>query len=248
MLHMMDIKEDQELQGLAYHVFRHLPNIPHRLGEDSELIASLIRIGTQSPLWHQRLRVLINMQVIYFRRLFLLSQEQQRSLYDCVAGMLQDGQLEVRLGAASTLSGMIRCSPQALRTVMVNDLNTAFKKMLIDSPLPKKSRMNPAGSGTNTPTPEHARLVLTRHAAVLGLGALVQAFPYASPPPTWIPEVLATLANKANNDPGMVGKSVKTILSDFRKTRQDTWQMDSKAFTQEQAADLEGILYKSYFA
>ncbi|KAI4163162.1 MAG: hypothetical protein LQ342_003290 [Letrouitia transgressa] len=248
LLHMMDIKEDQELQGLAYHVFRHLPNIPHRLGEDSELIASLIRIGTQSPLWHQRLRVLINMQVIYFRRLFLLSQEQQRSLYDCVAGMLQDGQLEVRLGAASTLSGMIRCSPQALRTVMVNDLNTAFKKMLIDSPLPKKPRTNTAGSGTNTPTPEHSRLVLTRHAAVLGLGALVQAFPYASPPPTWIPEVLATLANKANNDPGMVGKSVKTILSDFRKTRQDTWQMDSKAFTQEQAADLEGILYKSYFA
>ena len=265
LLHMMDVKEDQELQGLAYHVFRHLPNIPHRLGEDSELIASLIRIGTQSPLWHQRLRVLINMQVIYFRRLFLLSQEQQRSLYDCVATMLQDVQLEVRLGAASTLSGMIRCSPQALRTVMIDDLKEKFTKMLIDSPLPKKSKGTLSGSGTNTPTPEHSKLVLTRHAAVLGLGALVQAFPYASPPPSWIPAVLATLANKANNDPGMVGKSVKTILSDFKKTRQDTWHMDLKvrtfstwrrvkltclgqAFTQEQAEDLDGVLWKSYFA
>ena len=230
LLHMMDIKEDQELQGLAYHVFRHLPNIPHRIGEDSEFIAALIRIGTTSALWHQRLRVLINMQVVYFRRLFLISPEQQQKLFDCVASMLEDTQLEVRLGAASTLSGMIRCSPIALRTSVVQGLNQKFTKMLLGSPLPKKPRngVSVPVSGTSTPTPEHTKLVLTRHAAVLGLGALVQAFPYSSPPPPWIPGVLTTLANKANSDPGMVGKSVKSILSDFKKTRQDTWHMDLK--------------------
>ena len=230
LLHMMDIKEDQELQGLAYHVFRHLPNIPHRIGEDSEFIAALIRIGTTSLLWHQRLRVLINMQVVYFRRLFLISREQQQRLFDCVASMLEDAQLEVRLGAASTLSGMIRCSPIALRTSVVQDLDRKFTKMLLGSPLPKKPRngVSVPASGTSTPTPEHTKLVLTRHAAVLGLGALVQAFPYSSPPPPWIPGILTTLANKANSDPGMVGKSVKSILSDFKKTRQDTWHMDLK--------------------
>ncbi|KAL8654829.1 MAG: hypothetical protein Q9226_003276 [Calogaya cf. arnoldii] len=249
LLHMMDIKEDQELQGLAYHVFRHLPNIPHRLGEDTELIDSLIRIGTQSSLWHQRLRVLINMQVIYFRRLFLLPQKQQQKLLDCVARMLEDTQMEVRLGASSTLSGMIRCSPVEMRTRMIEELNHRFTKMLVDSPLPKKAKGNLSApsTGTSTPTPEHSKLVLSRHAAVLGLGALVQAFPYSSPPPSWIPGVLTTLANKANNDPGMVGKSVKSILSDFKKTRQDTWQMDLKAFTQEQAEDLDGVLWRSYF-
>lgn len=230
LLHMMDIKEDQELQALAYHVFRHLPNIPHRRGEDTELIASLIKIGKQSAYWHQRLRVLINMQVIFFRRLFLLPHEQQQMLYDCVASMLEDSQLEVRLGASTTLSGMIRCSPIEMRSKMIDDLNQKFTQMLVDSPLPKKSKGNlsATNTGTSTPTPEHSKLVLTRHAAVLGLGALVQAFPYSSPPPTWIPGVLTTLANKANNDPGMVGKSVKSILSDFKKTRQDTWQMDLK--------------------
>ncbi|KAL8710704.1 MAG: hypothetical protein Q9220_004722 [cf. Caloplaca sp. 1 TL-2023] len=249
LLHMMDIKEDQELQGLAYHVFRHLPNIPHRVGEDTELIASLIRIGTQSPLWHQRLRVLINMQVIYFRRLFLLPRQQQENLYECVASMLEDSQLEVRLGAASTLSGMIRCSPLEMRARTVEGLNQKFTNMLLKSPLPKKSRgtLSAPGSGTSTPTPEQSKIVLIRHAAVLGLGALVQAFPYSSPPPSWIPGVLTTLANKANNDPGMVGKSVKSILSDFKKTRQDTWQTDLKAFTQEQAEDLDGVLWRSYF-
>ncbi|MCJ1472254.1 hypothetical protein MMC13_000901 [Lambiella insularis] len=250
LLHMMDIKEDQELQSLAYHVFRHIPNIPHRLGEDTELIASLIRIGTTSPLWHQRLRVLINMQVIYFRRLFLISRDQQHKLFACVASMLTDPQLEVRIGAMTTLSGMIRCSPLALRDRVVHDLNQKFTAMLLKNPLPKKPRTTPSApnTGTSTPTPEHTKLVLTRHAAVLGLGSLVQAFPYTSPPPAWTPGVLTTLANKANADPGMVGKSVKSILADFKKTRQDTWHMDLKVFSPEQVEDLEGVLWKSYFA
>lgn len=234
LLHMMDIKEDQELQGLAYHVFRHLPNIPHRAGEDTKLIAALIRIGRTSPLWHQRLRVLINIQVLYFRRLFLLDDEQKNALFLCVVFMLEDSQLEVRLGAASTLSGMIRCSPVTKRTHHLEAIKGKLTQMLLDSPLPKKPRngLSAVSTGTSTPTPEHAKLIIRRHAAVLGLGALVQAFPYSSPPPTWIPAVLAFLANQANADPGIVGKSVKSILSDFKKTRQDTWHMDLKVNNQ----------------
>lgn len=222
LLHMMDIKEDPELQSLAYHVFRHLPNIPHREGEDAEFIAALIRIGRTATSWHQRLRILINIQVIYFRRLFLMSEEQQLDIYKCVSSMLQDTQLEVRMGAATTLSGMIRCSPTHLRDRMVVHLKNMFTNTLNKNPLPKKSRI------PGTPTPDQNKLVLTRHAAVLGLGALIQAFPYTSPPPAWYTDVLATLARKAAADPGMVGKSVKSILADFKKTRQDTWHVDVK--------------------
>jgi proteasome activator subunit 4 len=222
LLHMMDIKEDPELQSLAYHVFRHLPNIPHRQGEDTEFIAALIRIGRTATSWHQRLRILINIQVIYFRRLFLMSEQQQLEMYKCVSNMLQDTQLEVRMGAATTLSGMIRCSPTQLRDRMVSQLKKQFTTTLTKNPLPKKSRV------PGTPTPDQNKLVLTRHAAVLGLGALIQAFPYTSPPPGWYTDVLATLARKAAADPGMVGKSVKSILADFKKTRQDTWHVDVK--------------------
>ncbi|KAL8826264.1 MAG: hypothetical protein Q9191_003914 [Dirinaria sp. TL-2023a] len=251
LLQMIDIREDVELASLAYHVFKHLPNIPHGIGEDIPFIESLIKVGRTSTSWHQRLRSMVNMQAIYFRRLFLIAPEQQRSLFECVASMLEDAQLEVRFGASSTLSGMIRCSPLPLRTTVVADLEARFTKLLLDNPLPKKpknNRMSAPSTGTSTPTPEHEALVLKRHAAVLGLGALVQAFPYSSPPPEWIPGVLTTLANKANADPGMVGKSVKSILSEFKKTRQDTWHVDLKAFSQEQAEDLDGVLWKSYFA
>jgi Domain of unknown function (DUF3437). len=64
---------------------------------------------------------------------------------------------------------------------------------------------------------------------VLGLGALIQAFPYNSPPPHWMPEALTTLSLRAANDPGVVGSSVKSIISEFKKTRQDTWHIDAKA-------------------
>jgi proteasome activator subunit 4 len=224
LLHMMDIKEDPELQSLAYHVFRHLPNIPHRYGEDADFIAALIRIGRNATSWHQRLRILINIQVIFFRRLFLMSEEQQQRMFDCVSAMLSDTQLEVRMGAATTLSGMIRCSPIALRDRQVSTLKERFVSQLTKNPLPK--RRNPG-----TQTPEQGKLVLTRHAAVLGLGSLIQAFPYQSPPPAWLPDVLATLARKAAADPGIVGKSVKTVLADFKKTRQDTWHIDVKVST-----------------
>ncbi|EAT86042.2 hypothetical protein SNOG_06211 [Parastagonospora nodorum SN15] len=241
LLHMMDIKEDPELQSLAYHVFRHLPNIPLREGEDADFIAALVRIGRNATSWHQRLRTLINIQVLYFRRLFLMGEEQQQKMFDCVSAMLSDSQLEVRMGAATTLSGMIRCSPVALRDKQVSTLKERFTTQLTKNPLSKKRI-------PGTPTLEQSKLVLTRHAAVLGLGSLVQAFPYQSPPPAWLPDVLATLARKAAADPGVVGKSVKTVLADFKKTRQDTWHVDVKAFKQEQLEDLEGVLWKSYFA
>ena len=221
LLHMMDVKEDLELQQLSYLVYRHLPNIPFRAGEDGPFISALIRIGKVAPSWHQRLRTLINMQVIYFRRIFLIKPEQQEALFDAVADMLEDTQHEVRMGASTTLAGMIRCSPIALRNNVIISLKEKFTDSLMKNPMPKKK--------TGVSTPVHTnQQVIRRHAAVLGLGALVTAFPYATPPPEWMPEILALLASRAANDAGAIGKTVKTILADFKKTRQDTWVTDQK--------------------
>jgi proteasome activator subunit 4 len=242
LLHMMDVKEDPELIRIAYHVYRHLPNIPLRDGEDAEFIAGLIRIGKTATSWHQRLRALINMQVLYFRRIFLTKKAERDSLFTAVSDMLSDPQIEVRTGASTTLAGMIRCSPKAIRDPMIQGLKKRFEKELSENPMPKRN-------APGTETPVNAQQQMTRrHAAVLGLGALIEAFPYATPPPEWMPEILALLARRAAGDRGTVGKATKMILSEFKKTRQDSWSVDQKYFTQEQLEDLEGVLWKSYFA
>lgn len=222
LLHMMDVKEDPELMRLAYHVYRHLPNIPFRTGEDAPFIAALIRLGKTSPSWHQRLRAVVNMQVVYFRRLFLTDASQRELLFDAVSDMLADPQLEVRTIASATLAGMIRCSPAAIRNPFIETLKSRFETQLAQNPMPKKRQ-----PGTETPI-NVTQQIVKRHAAVLGLGSLIEAFPYATPPPSWMPEVLALLARRAASDPGVVGKATKGILSEFKKTRQDSWGVDQK--------------------
>jgi proteasome activator subunit 4 len=270
LLHMMDVKEDPELMKLAYHVYRHLPNIPFRSGEDDAFIAALIRVGKTASSWHQRLRALVNMQVVYFRRLFLTQPAQRQMLFDAVGDMLADPQLEVRDCASATLAGMIRCSPASIRNPVIYKLKDRFELQLQQNPMPRKKV-----PGTDTPVDTQKQIV-RRHAAVLGLGALIEAFPYATPPPKWMPAVRAGLATRAASDPGVVGKATKTILAEFKKTRQDSWGVDQKVcffplfltlnvyhqnvrlmltmfsvlqyFTSEQLEDLEGVLWKSYFA
>lgn len=224
LLHMMDVKEDPELQRLAYHVFRHLPNIPMPVGGDAAFIAGLVKVGKESTSWHQRLRTLINMQCLYFRRLFLIEPNQQEVLFEAVSNMLEDPQLEVRMGASTTLAGMIRCSPLPLQSTIIPALIDKFSKSLRKNPAPP-SKNRKVASGTSTPV-EVTATHIRRHAAVLGLGALVTAFPYKTPPPSWLPDVLARLARVGGE--GVIGKSVKSILADFKKTRQDTWVVDQK--------------------
>lgn len=264
LLHMMDVKEDVELMRLSYYVYRLMPNIPFRTGEDGPFIEALVRVGKTSTSWHQRLRALVNLQVLYFRRIFLTGAEQRDAMFQAVGDMLEDAQLEVRTCASATLAGMIRCSPVAIRDPAIAALTKRFELQLQMNPMPKRKQ-----PGTDTPV-NVQRQVVRRHAAVLGLGALIEAFPYATPPPAWMPGVLALLANRAASDAGIVGKATKGILSEFKKTRQDSWPVDQKVstpgaegsglvecrvganvlqyFTSEQLEDLEGVLWKSYFA
>jgi len=261
LLHMMDVKEDLELLKMSYYVYRLLPNMPFQRGEDGPFIDALIRVGRTATSWHQRLRSLVNLQVIYFRRIFLTTQAQRDAMFEAVGDMLEDSQLEVRTTASATLAGMIRCSPVRIREEAIPTLKKKFETKLRQNPMPKRKV-----PGTDTPVNVQQQIV-RRHAAVLGLGALVEAFPYATPPPPWMPEVLATLARRAASDPGVVGKATKSILSEFKKTRQDSWSVDQKVsslrqahllyadmliycqyFTQDQLEDLEGVLWKSYFA
>lgn len=253
LLHFFAISEEVELGKTAINLFRKFGNLPCPQVYLQSHIEAIVKVASSSAsTWHQRLAMLAYIQTFFFRQLFLMTSEQRLLFVISASNMLNDSQLEVRENAAETLSGMIRCSPVQEQAKLIKTLYNKFNLVLATNKFPKPLRhkggalVTPSGSGTSTPSAELNAISIKRHAAVLGLGALVSAFPYKSPPPKWVPQILATLAS-VSSDPGMIGKSVKSLLGDFKNTRHDTWHIDSKAFTTEQLEDLEGVLWKNYF-
>lgn len=261
LLQLLNVRDEQELMVSAVTLFKLLGNITFPLDTVSMMIDTIVDVCVKSTAWHQRLSILTFIQAFFFRQLFLMNKSERMRIVNAVVTMLEDVQLEVRLTAAETLAGLIRCSPEEEQAQLTSSLDAKFTETLNAThhlknqpmrsvsvtPVSSRPGTPVEGGGSSSSSGGSHTLHIKRHAAVLGLGALVQAFPYKSPPPKWIPKVLATLAIKAASDPGMVGKSVKTTLSDFKKTRQDTWPIDATAFTTEQLEDLEGVLWKNYF-
>lgn len=251
-LRFFTLSEEPDLGKNAVAMFRGLGNLPCPPYHLQFLIDSSVKVLKAATHWHQRIAMLSYFQTFFFRQLFQMSSHQRQQFVMAAAETLEDSQLEVREAAAETLAGMIRCSPVKEQAELINRLQRQFRQSLISHKIvrrpgiPRNAEERRLMSGTSTPTSEVQTVSIKRHAAVLGLGALVTAFPYKSPPPKWIPQILTTLASVAS-EPGMTGKSVKSLLGSFKNTRTDTWHIDSKVFTSEQLEDLEGVLWKSYF-
>jgi proteasome activator subunit 4 len=268
-LHMMDVKEEVELMSSAASMLRYIGNAPFAPELISGMVETIEKISTERRQWHHRLRVMMVIQVFYYRQLFVFSKQDRKRLFDVVIVLLNDSQLEVREAASATLSGMVQCT-KFDETNLVLPLLQRFRNGILMNPMPKKrvqgSRSGistpqahgintPPRSGFSTPIPdglENLRLnkdietLIRRHAAVLGLSSIISAFPYEVP--EWMPSTLAFLANKASGDRGMISMSVKKTLGDFKKTHQDTWMMDQKLFNEDELEALEGVFSSNYFA
>ena len=85
------------------------------------------------------------------------------------------------------------------------------------------------------------------HGNILGLGAIISAFPYVFPLPKWIPKQLSTISSWARTN-GISGMAAKNTINEFKKVRADTWHFDRLSFTSTELEDLEGVLWRSYYA
>ena len=267
-LHMMDVKEEVELMSSASATLKYIGNAPFAPELIPGMVEAIEKIGTERRQWHHRLRILMVIQVFYYRQLFVLSKSDRKRLFDVVIVLLNDSQLEVREAASATLSGMVQCTKFDEKNLVL-PLLQKFRTGILMNPMPKKRAPGGSGSGISTPqlngintpyrsgfnTPDgldnlrlnkDAETLIRRHAAVLGLSSIITAFPYEVP--EWMPSTLAFLANKASGDRGMISMSVKKTLGDFKKTHQDTWMMDQKLFDEDELEALEGVFSSNYFA
>ncbi|ORX46182.1 hypothetical protein BCR36DRAFT_332117 [Piromyces finnis] len=231
--------EDTELQEYNINILYMLSQIIYPQSMVEQLMNQLLDTIRTTTSWHIKMKILPILQVFFFKHLFYISSELKDKIINLLADTLQDSRIEVRQLANETLSGIIRCSSRE----SIERLKDYFESLLKEK-LPKKSK-----NGTIKDlkkNPEYNRILIKRHAGVLGLSSLVQAFPYEIP--KWLPEVLCSIALCINN-PSPIHPTVKKTYADFKRTHQDTWHEDIQKFNDEQLSILTDLLISpSYYA
>jgi proteasome activator subunit 4 len=185
----------------------------------------------QSPSWKVRVKALPLIQVFYFRQLPLITECKVGEILEVLCKCLDDETVEVREMAATTLSGILRLSPK--RSVLT--LKDRFVKLAKKSHLPSRH------------SPNYGIAIRQRHAAILGICALIDSFPYTVE--KWMPDLLTSVLAEHTYDPIPISTTVRKCASNFKRTHQDTWHEDSKRFNEHQLAAMSTLLTgSSYYA
>ncbi|CCM01642.1 uncharacterized protein FIBRA_03703 [Fibroporia radiculosa] len=136
-----------------------------------------------SPSWRVRLKILPLVQVFYFRQFPLISNIKIGEMLEVVCRCLDDEVVEVREMAATTLSGILRLSPR--RSVL--HLRDRFVRLLKNSTLPDRK------------SAAYTSALRQRHAAILGICALVDSYPYTVE--RWMPDLITGVLAEHTYDP-----------------------------------------------
>ena len=216
---MYELRDNEELEELVHDVLINVVSYEHSAENANALVGALLGIiRAAHAAWRVRLEVLPFLQIAYFQKyvaansLFLLSQPTVDDVLHVTLELLNDPQLEVREMAATTLSGIVRCSQRSL----VASLRSRFAALVAGTPLPKRG------------APGFDAALRSLHAGILGAVALVNAFPYDVP--DWMPEFVLDIVAVHAEDPVPISSTVRRCAADFRRTHQDTWAEDQEKF------------------
>jgi proteasome activator subunit 4 len=93
----------------------------------------------------------------------------------------------------------------------------------------------------------YQQAIRSLHSAILGIGALLDAYPYSCP--SWVPGLITSVLSKHTHSPLPVSTTVHKIAMNFKKTHQDTWAEDQKKFNEDELSALSLLLTgSSYYA
>ncbi|EEB07537.1 hypothetical protein SJAG_02625 [Schizosaccharomyces japonicus yFS275] len=238
-LHMLDAKDDDDLQNAAAFLLQLLGNLTYPTTTVDEFCDACLATMKNQDSWHHRLHILAALLPFMFRHSFIASKEIKLSVLEALVTMLDDTQLEVREGAAVSMAMLVHCFTKSRLDIILN-LRKRFLEVL-DTTLSPISKLAKA-----LVQDEYNELIAQRHAAVLGLSALVNSISFDMPP-DWMKPILLRLT-AITNHPHPIGASAKKTITDFRKSRSDVWQFMDSYFTREELDELRGVSSHSYFA
>lgn len=184
-----ELKEDDELTGLCNLTLNLLANNQLPVADAQSLFAVLLQC-CRTGSWHSKSRALRMLQILLLRNLFYAPHSE---MLDVLSTLMGDQQLEVRILAGQTLSGTIQCGVS--RDLAA--IQKRFQAMLAGPRKIKSSKAAGSGSAAARDKDGDRALLLRRHAGVLGLQAMLLAFPYDMP--DWMPSVLLAIGECAND-------------------------------------------------
>ncbi|THH09871.1 hypothetical protein EW145_g1718 [Phellinidium pouzarii] len=199
-LKMTELNDDPELLMYSTAVLYILSAVtPPR--EFIKIIAGkFISTIKSSSSWKIKLNGLPILIIFFYRNLVSFSEECVARLMDAVIACLSDENVEVREMAAKLLSGLLRCSQR--RSIL--PLRNRFVSAARNTKLPKRQEIG------------YTDALRKLHAAILGLCALVESFPYSIEP--WMPPLTEVLAPHAS-DPPPISTTIRKCASEFKKAR-----------------------------
>jgi len=197
-------------------------------------VLAAVHAVAESSSWHVRATVLPFLQIILFRHQFAIRPEDMQRVRDLMLALLRDPQVEVRETAQHAISVLVRIQGEALAL----QLRDEFAEWAA-APIPKRAKGGVPEDGS-------AEAMRKRHAGVLGLAALVGAYPYDVP--EWMPDVLVQLAGHVL-DPSPINQAVRQAFGEFWRTHQDAWPMLKESFGDQHMAALTNLLVApTYFS
>ncbi|CCA68831.1 hypothetical protein PIIN_02692 [Serendipita indica DSM 11827] len=231
LLRMSELNDNNDLASRASLLLTRTCGVSPPREMIAPILHELYKAIQDSPSWRIRLKALPLLQVFYFRQLPLLSDIKVIRILEVVCACLDDENIAVREMAATTLSGILRCSPRQ----SVITLKDRFQRLARRTKLPEKS------------DPNYATALRTLHSAMLGVGALLDAYPYSCP--SWVPGLITDVLAKHTHSPLPISATVRKTAQNFKRTHQDTWAEDQKRFNEDAQSALSLLLTgSSYYA
>ncbi|KIY51336.1 hypothetical protein FISHEDRAFT_37321 [Fistulina hepatica ATCC 64428] len=222
-LRMAELNDNTDLHKYGNGVLYILSSILPPTEYIDVMFNDYMNVIKSSSSWRIRL-VAIPALVIFFNRTMMsISTDTVAKIMDMLIECLGDENIEVREMASKAVASIVRCSQrQNIEPLKGRFLAMARKATL----LPRRD-------------PNYVTALRQLHSPILGLCALIQAFPYSVEP--WMPPLTDVLAAHVT-DPPPISTTIRKTASEFKKTHQDTWHNDQKAFDEEQLQNLSTML------